>query len=77
MTKKTNQKKKVNIRLKSGESFFIEDIDIILHIQKIYADLLRVAKSDRDRFVCNRVITAVNFAIENTNNSTSGQGDDW
>jgi hypothetical protein len=76
MSKKTNQKKKVNIRLKNGESFFIEDIDVILHIQKTYANLLRAAKSDYDRVVCNRIIEAVNSAIENTNNTGNDGLDD-
>lgn len=78
MSKKTNQKKKVNIKLEPGQSFLIEDLDLLLHVQKTYANLLRGQVSADDKILFNRVISAVNEAIENVHNGNSDNyGDDW
>jgi hypothetical protein len=78
VSKKTNQKKKVNIKLEPGQSFLIEDLDLLLHIQKTYASLLRGQVSTEDRSICNRVIQAVNISIDNVNNSPQNEyGDEW
>ena len=78
MSKKTNQKKKVSIKLEPGQSFLIEDLDLLLHIQKTYASLLRGQVSTEDRSICNRVIQAVNISIDNVNNSPQNEyGDEW
>lgn len=76
MSKKTNQKKKVNIKLGPGQSFLIEDLDILIHIQKTYANMLRGQVSNDDKAIFNRVILAINLAIENVNNSSSNDYDD-
>lgn len=78
MSKKTNQKKKVSIKLEPGQSFLIEDLDLLLHIQKTYAGLLRGQVSNEDRSLYNRVIQAVNLSIDNVNNSPQNEyGDEW
>jgi hypothetical protein len=78
VSKKTNQKKKVSIKLEPGQSFLIEDLDLLLHIQKTYASLLRGQVSTEDRSICNRVIQAVNISIDNVNNSPQNEyGDEW
>ena len=76
MSKKTNQKKKVNIKLAPGQSFLIEDLDILIHIQKTYANMLRGQVSNENKNILNRVILAVNLAIENVNNDSSNDYDD-
>jgi hypothetical protein len=78
VSKKTNQKKKVSIKLEPGQSFLIEDLDLLLHIQKTYAGLLRGQVSNEDRSLYNRVIQAVNLSIDNVNNSPQNEyGDEW
>jgi hypothetical protein len=78
VSKKTNQKKKVNIKLEPGQSFLIEDLDLLIHVQKTYVNMLRGQISAEDKSACNRVIAAVNLAIENVHNSTSSDyGDEW
>lgn len=76
MSKKTNLKKKVTIKLEPGQSFLIEDLDILMHIQKTYANFLRGQVSPDDKVVYARVITAVNSAVENVNNASSNDYDD-
>lgn len=76
MSKKTNLKKKVTIKLEPGQSFLIEDLDILMHIQKTYATLLRSQVSSDDKVVYAKVITAVNSAVENVNNASSNNYDD-
>jgi len=71
VSKKTNQKKKVNIKLKPGQSFLIEDLDVLIHIQKHYATNIGNQFNDKDKDICHRVILAVNEAINNVYNSTS------
>lgn len=66
MSKKIHQKKKVTIKLEDKESYIIEDIQTLLHVQKTYANMLRAVVTDEDRVLFTRVITAVNEAIENT-----------
>jgi hypothetical protein len=78
MSKKTNQKKKINIKLENNQSFIVEDLDILIHIQRTYASMMRGQLSEQDRVVCARVITATNSAIENVFISTTdGYGDEW
>jgi hypothetical protein len=78
VSKKTNQKKKVNIKLEPGQSFLIENLDLLMHIQKTYAGFLRGQISVEEKANCNRVIAAVNLAIENVHNVNSNDyGDEW
>lgn len=78
MSKKTNQKKKVNIKLENNQSFLIEDLDILLHIQKTYASMMRGQLSEQDKVICNRVITATNVAMENVYLAPSdGYSEEW
>lgn len=78
MSKKTNQKKKVNIKLEPGQSFLVEDLDLLIHVQKTYANLLRGQVSQEDRTLYTRVINAVNISIENVHNvNSSDYGDEW
>jgi len=78
MSKKTNQKKKVNIKLENNQSFLIEDLNIILHIQKTYASMMRGQLSEQDKALCNRVIAATNIAMQNVYLAPSdGYSEDW
>lgn len=78
MSKKTNQKKKINIKLENNQSFLIEDLDTLLHIQKTYASMMRGQLSEQDKLTYNRVIAAVNTAIENVYLAPSdGYSEDW
>lgn len=78
MSKKTNQKKKVNIKLEPGQSYLIEDLDLLIHVQKTYANLLRGNVSTDDKALYTRVINAVNASIENVHNvNSSDYGDEW
>lgn len=45
MAKKQNNKKKVNVKIVSGETFLILDLDIALHIAETY-DYLSVEQSE-------------------------------
>ena len=65
MSKKTNKKKKVNIKLESGQTFLIEDLQILLHVQKTYASFVKGQISSEEKALCMRVVNAVNTAIEN------------
>jgi len=76
MSKKTNKKKKINIKLESGQTFLIEDLQIILHIQKTYASMLRAQSSPEDKAIYTRVIEAINLAIENVYVSSEESSDD-
>lgn len=78
MAKKINEKKKVNIKLSNRQSYFIEDIDLFLHIRKVYSDLLRVEKSPDNTSLYSRIIEATNFAVENVYVNNQGVNDeDW
>jgi hypothetical protein len=78
VSKKTSQKKKVNIKLEPGQSFLIEDLDLLIHIQKTYANLLRGQVSVEDKALYTRVINAVNTSIDNVHNGNSSDyGDEW
>lgn len=78
MSKKTNQKKKVGIKLENNQSFIIEDLNVFLHIQKTYADLMRSQIGDRDKVICSKVITAVNQAINDVYIAPNdGYSEDW
>lgn len=78
MTKKTHQKKKVTIKLDDNQSYIIEDIQVLLHVQKTYAHMLRSVSTDEDKALFTRVISAVNEAIENVFYAQSdGIDDEW
>jgi hypothetical protein len=78
MSKKTNQKKKVNIKLGHNQSFIIEDLDILLHIQKTYANFLRGNCSEQEKNIYKKIVEAVNISIENVYISlTDGVDDEW
>lgn len=78
MSKKTNQKKKINIKLENNQSFLIEDLDTLLHIQKTYVSMMRGQVSEQDKLIYNKVIAAVNTAIENVYLAPSdGYSEDW
>lgn len=78
MTKKTHQKKKVTIKLDDNQSYIIEDIQVLLHVQKTYADMLRAVSTDEDKALFARIISAVNEAIENVFYAQSdGIDDEW
>jgi hypothetical protein len=76
MSKKTNKKKKVNIKLESGQSYLIEDLEIILNIQKIYAGLTKGQISDEDRNIYNRVMAAVANAVGNVYHAVDDGAED-
>ena len=76
MSKKTNKKKKVNIKLESGQTFLIEDLQILLHVQKTYATLLGGQVSPEEKTMFMRIVNAVNAAIENVYVATDGGLDD-
>lgn len=78
MSKKIHQKKKVTIKLEDNQSYIIEDIQTLLHVQKTYANMLRSVTTDEDKALFTRVITAVNEAIDNTFYAQSGgDNDEW
>jgi hypothetical protein len=76
VSKKTNKKKKVNIKLESGQTFLIEDLQILLHVQKTYATLLGGQVSPEEKAMFMRIVNAVNAAIENVYVATDGGLDD-
>ena len=65
MSKKTNKKKKINLKLEPGQTFMIEDLQTMLHIQKTYAAMIKSESSSEDRLLYNKVITAADIAIKN------------
>lgn len=65
MSKKNNQKKKVGIKLSSGQSYLVEDLQVFLHIQKTYASMMRGQISEQDKATCSKVIAATNAAVQN------------
>jgi hypothetical protein len=78
MSKKTHPKKMVTIKLESGHSFFATDIELILNIQRTYADMLRTAKTEEDRLVFTKILEAVQESIENVYYApTEGVDDEW
>lgn len=76
MSKKTNKKKKINIKLDSGQTYMIEDLQTLIHIQKTYASLLRGQISEEEKNVCSKVIAAVNTAVANVYNASNDGSDD-
>jgi len=66
MSKKSNQKKKVGLKLSSGQTFMVEDLEAFLHIQKTYADIMRGQLNEQEKTICSRIIAATNVAIEHT-----------
>jgi hypothetical protein len=78
MSKKTNQKKKITIKLENNQSFLIEDLDIFVHIQKTYASLMRGQLVEQDKNTCSRIISAINTALKNVYFSPSEDySEDW
>lgn len=78
MSKKTNEKKKVNIKLNSNQSYFVDDIATFMHIQKTYADMLMSVKNEMERQNIVRVLNKIDEAYENIFvASMDGSGDDW
>jgi predicted nucleic acid-binding protein len=78
MSKKTNEKKKVNIKLSSNQSYFVDEIDTFMHIQKTYADLLRSVKNEIERENIVRILNKINEAFENIFvGSADGSNDEW
>lgn len=78
MTKKTNQKKKINIKLKNNESFLIEDLNLLLHIQSTYASLLRGQVNEQDKIIYTKIIKAVELSILNVyNGGISDSENEW
>jgi len=78
MSKKTNQKKKINIKLEDNQSFIVEDLDVLMHIQKHYAMLIKNQMNETDKNTCLKVIYAVNHAIENVYIAPSdGYSENW
>lgn len=78
MSKKTNEKKKVNIKLNSNQSYFVDDIETFMHIQKTYADMLMSVKNEIERQNIVRVLNKINEAYENIFVAPiDGSGDDW
>jgi len=78
MSKKTHPKKKITIKLVSGHSFFATDVELILNIQRTYADMLRTAKTEEDRLVFTKILEAVQESIENVYYApTEGVDDEW
>lgn len=65
MAKKTNEKKKVNIKLSNGQSYLVEDIDVFVHIQKTYAEMLRVSKSEEEKSLFLKIINSINETVSN------------
>lgn len=76
MSKKTNKRKKINIKLDSGQTFLIEDLQIFMHIQKTYASLVRGQISEEDKNTCNKVISAINTAVKNVYIATESDSSD-
>jgi|LakMenE01Jun11ns_1017448.scaffolds.fasta_scaffold9891812_3 hypothetical protein len=78
MSKKTNEKKKVNIKLNVNQSYMVDDIETFMHIQKTYADLLRSAKVESEREVLIAILDKLNEAFANLfTGSINGDGDEW
>jgi len=65
MSKKTNQRKKVGLKLDSNQSFFIEDLNVFMHIQKTYAALVKNQISEQEKDTISKVLNAVKSAIDN------------
>lgn len=78
MSKKINEKKKVNVKLSANQSYLVADIDVFMHMQKTYADLLRSVKVESDRQMYISILNKLNEAFENAFiSSEDGSGDDW
>jgi len=76
VSKKTNKKKKINIKLESGQGFIVEDLQVILHIQKTYANMLKAQSSPEDKLIYSKIISSVNIAIENVYIASEDNSDD-
>lgn len=76
MSKKTNKKKKQGIKLQSGQTYAIEDLEIFMHVQKTYASIACGHISDEEKAICARVLSAVDFAIKNVYVAQGGSSDE-
>lgn len=76
MSKKTNKKKKVNIKLDSGQSYMIEDLQVLMHVQKTYVSLLRGQIPEEDKIIINKVISAINTSVKNVHIALESDLDD-
>jgi len=65
MSKKTNQRKNVGIKLDNNQSFFVEDLDVFMHIQKTYVALIKSQMTDQEKNITTKVLAAAKSAIEN------------
>lgn len=81
MSKKTNEKKKVNIKLTDNQSYLVADVDFFMRIEKIYADLLFSAKVETDRqLYLNDLDKIRNEALNPErifNSNSDGSNDEW
>lgn len=69
MSKKTNQKKKINIKLNIGESYFIENLDVLLHIQRTYARAYSSQFSEEEKIIFEKATIALSASISNAHNA--------
>jgi hypothetical protein len=76
MAKKINEKKKVNIKLESGQTYLITSIDQMLQISNALIHLASSIKDEKERlnllYLSEEAIKAINenqFISRNTDNS--------
>jgi hypothetical protein len=78
MSKKTHQKKKVQIKLENNQSYLIEDLEILLHIQKTYGSMLRGNITEKEKDIYTRIFSAINLSIENAFIApVDSENDEW
>jgi hypothetical protein len=78
MSKKTNQRKKVGIKLNNNQSFFVEDLDTFIHMQKTYSGLTNSQTTSQEKNLIAKALAAIKFAIDNVYIANeSGYEDEW
>ena len=77
MSKKTNEKKKISVKLVSGQAVYVADVETLYHISNTYAHLASSEKDSKQKQFCVSIVKSINEAIQKTRFDSNSQQDDW
>jgi len=66
MSKKQNQKKKINIKVLPGQAVYVCEVEILQHISELYRTMSEQAQTEEDRLAWLQISEEVNQAIFDT-----------
>lgn len=78
MAKKINQKKKINIKLSPGETYAVSNVEVFVHIIKIYNGVINHSQNEEDKRVSSDILTIAKKALELVyNGDPNDPEDEW